>query len=438
MQKIHLKFYKKKILDDLLKISIYFSLGGKMNEILVNLLDKQIINELILAIIIFIGSIIFAINEDEMDKNYEKTYIIIIYSLFFLSFVFLGTDKEGINSALSIFYWVPITFNIIFGINYGYISDPISKFLGKIKLTGYKTIEWFYITKTYIIYLFILAIKLTSLIKINNMILRTSVYYILLAGFFIYHLLSNMVDTFGVYNFSYMRDIFFANRKLNFESDEVDPETVTDLLSFLIYVEDKDFFVRRSSVYNPLLIIRRKLADRKDLYTPDPEKHLPKISRKIIYYFDSLKYLLNLSLIVLKNWRTYIRGFSTIEQQLIRVQIMLPDTYELYTFRRKLFVELVVNPMFFASFKNRRAIFRNISRSDIHFEEYKLEILMVYYNTILNKLNSIEDLIDKLAKESRLDEEMLWNMYYDDYCYSDFKKTTNEIILTGIKKKSMT
>ena len=65
-----------------------------------------------------------------MNKNYEKTYIIIIYSLFFLSFIFLGTDKEGIDSALSIFYWVPIAFNIIFGINYGYISDPISKFLG--------------------------------------------------------------------------------------------------------------------------------------------------------------------------------------------------------------------------------------------------------------------------------------------------------------------
>lgn len=100
------------------------------------------------------------------------------------TFIFLGTDKEGIDSALSIFYWVPITFNIIFGINNGYISDPISKFLGKSKLTGYKTIEWFYITKTYIIYLFILVVKLTSLIRINNMIFRTSIYYILLAAFF--------------------------------------------------------------------------------------------------------------------------------------------------------------------------------------------------------------------------------------------------------------
>lgn len=409
-----------------------------MNETFVDLLDKQIINELILTIIIFIGSVIFAINEDKMDKNYEKTYIIIIYSFFFLSFIFLGTDKEGINSALSIFYWVPITFNIIFGINYGYISDPISKFLGKIKLTVYKTIEWFYITKTYIIYLFILIVKLTSFLKINNMAVRTPMYYTLLAGFFIYHLLTNMVDKFGVYDFRYMTDIFFKNVKLNFESNEVDPETVTDLLSFLIYVEDKDFFVRRSSVYNPLLIIRRKLADRKDLYIPDPQKQLPQISHKIIYYFDSLKYLLNLGLTVLRNWKTYIRGFSTIEQQLIRVQIMLPDTYELYKFRRKLFVEFVVNPMFFASFKNRRAILRNISRSDIHFEEYKLEILIVYYNTILNKLNSIEALINKLARDSRLDEEILWNMYDYDYYYSDFKKTTNEIILNGIKKKSMT
>lgn len=406
-----------------------------MNETLVNLLDKQIINELILAIIIFIGSVIFAINEDEMDKNYEKTYIIIIYSLFFLSFIFLGTDKEGIDSALSIFYWVPITFNIIFGINYGYISDPISKFLGKFKLTGYKTIEWFYITKTYIIYLFILVVKLTSLIRINNMILRTSMYYTLLATFFIYHLLSNMVDKFGVYDFRHMTDIFFENIELNFEKDEVDPETLTNILSFLIYVEDKDFFIRKNSVYNPFLIIRRKLADRKDLYTADTKKHLPKISHKIRYFFDNLKYLLNLSLTVLKNWRTYIRGFSTIEQQLIRVQIMLPDTYELYKFRRKLFVEFVVNPMFFDSFKNRRAIMRNINRSDINFEEYKLEILIVYYNTILNKLNSIEDLIDKLARESRLDEEILWNMYCYDYYYSDFKKSTNEVILNGIKKK---
>ena len=406
-----------------------------MNDIFINLLNKQIINELILTIIIFIGSVIFAINEDEMNKNYEKTYIIIIYSLFFLSFIFLGTDKEGINSALSIFYWVPIAFNIIFGINYGYISDPISKFLGKFKLTGYKTIEWFYITKTYIIYLFILVVKLTSLIRINNMIFRTSIYYILLAAFFFYHLLSNMVDKFGVYDFRYMTDIFFNNIKLNFEEDEVDPETITDILSFLIYVEDKDFFIRKKPVYNPLIIIRRKLTDRKDLYTPDTQKYFLKMSHKIIYYFDNLKYLLNLGLTVLKNWRIYIRGFSTIEQQLIRVQIMLPDTYKLYTVRRKLFVEFVVNPMFFDSFKNRRAIIRDINKTDIDYEEYKLDILIVYYNKILNKPATIDDLIYKLASVSRLDEETLRNMYAYEYNYSDFKETANELILNGIKNK---
>lgn len=211
-----------------------------------------------------------------------------------------------------------------------------------------------------------------------------------------------MVDKFGVYDFRYMTDIFFNNIKLNFEEDEVDPETITDILSFLIYVEDKDFFIRKKPVYNPLIIIRRKLTDRKDLYTPDTQKYFLKMSHKIIYYFDNLKYLLNLGLTVLKNWRIYIRGFSTIEQQLIRVQIMLPDTYKLYTVRRKLFVEFVVNPMFFDSFKNRRAIIRDINKTDIDYEEYKLDILIVYYNKILNKPATIDDLIYKLASVSRL------------------------------------
>lgn len=38
-----------------------------------------------------------------------------------------------------------------------------------------------------------------------------------------------------------------------------------------------------------------------------------------------------------KNIKSYIRGFSTIEQQIVRVKIMQPDTYAKYKYRRKIF-----------------------------------------------------------------------------------------------------
>ncbi len=403
-----------------------------MVHFLKEFLDEDILKDIMLAIIFFISSIIFALNEDNMGKEYQKKYIIILYLIYFAFFMLTGANPETIDNLIFTFLLVTLLVNLICGINYGYKSDNLSKFLGRGRLVLFKSLEWFFITKSYIFYIFIFSLKLTSYIFIRLNIAVDIAYYIIFSIFFIYHLLSNMIDTFGVYSFIYLSNSFFKAKDSfeNFELNKNEEVDLVSILGFLVFVEDRDYFERKGAVFNPFYVIKRKMDNLKIDYVKKENKVEGKLIGIIKHYIDLAKHSIKLTLKILCNIKVYTRGFSTIEQQLVRVLIMYPDTFEKYVFRRKIFVEWIVNPMFFKAFKERRKVVRGVKK--INYNQLKVEFLLFYYVEILGMPKSIDELINKLYSSSRLSRENLEDLL-GKYNSSSLKVTYNNILTKELK-----
>ncbi len=406
-----------------------------MENLFNGFLDENILKELLLAFIFFISSIIFAINENIMDKEYQKKYILVSYLLYFLYFVFFGTDPKAINDSIVLFLFMAFLLNIICGINYGYKSDNLCKYLGR-RLILFKSLEWFFITKSYIFYAFILALKIISHILIKVNINSNFIYYCVFTLFFVCHLLTNMIDTFGVFPFTHLSNNFFKTKEYfkSYETDENDPIDFVYILGFLVFVEDKDFFDRKGAVFNPYFVIKRKMNSLKTDHIKNENSSKKDIKKKLTYFLKILKYAIKLLLAILRNIKSYIRGFSSIEQQLVRVSIMHPDTYAKYKIRRKIFVEWIVNPMFFKAFRKRRKVVRGIKKIDYY--QYKVEFLLFYYKEILKMPKTVEELIKKLSSGSRLSRKNLETLL-DKYHYSNLKNKYNMILTNELKKLEM-
>lgn len=404
-----------------------------MIDILKKIIDENILNEILLAIVFFICSIIFAVNEENMDKEYQKKYITTSYLLYFLFFVLLGTDPKTIYNSTITFLFIALLLNVICGINFGYKADNLSKFLGRRKLVLFKTLEWFFITKSYIFYIFIFTLKILSGIIIKLNISIGYLYYYIFFVFFTYHLLSNMIDTFGIYSFNYLSNLFFDSKEYFASSDytKMPKEDLIYILGFIVFVEDKDFFDRKGAVFSPYYVFKRKMCNLETSYEDRQTKEQIKVGNLIEYYITVAKYAIRLILRVFKNIKSYIRGFSTIEQQIVRVTIMKPDTFEKYIFRRKIFVEWIANPMFFNAFRKRRKVVRRIKNIDGY--QYKVEFLLFYYNKILEMPKNMEELIEKLYLGSRLSRERI-KVLLSRYNSSKLKIKYNKILEEELNK----
>lgn len=407
-----------------------------MDNLLNGFLDENIFKELLLAFIFFISSIIFAINQNIMDKEYQKKYIIVSYLLFFILFVFFGNTSIKIIDSALLFLVITFLLNVICGLNYGYKSDTLSKFLGRRRLLVFKTVEWFFITKSYIFYVFILVLKIISHIFIRVNVISNLVYYCVFMLFFIYHLLTNMIDTFGIFPFTHLSNTFFNAKEYfkNYKTDEKNPTDFVHILGFLVFVEDKDFFDRKGAVFNPYFVLKRKINNLKMRQIKGENKPEKKVKVELIYFLKAIKYAIKLLFKIMRNIKSYIRGFSSIEQQIVRVLIMYPDTYEKYIFRRKIFVEWIVNPMFFKAFRERRKVIRKIKR--ISYDEYKVEILLFYYKEILKMPKTFEELIDKLSFSSRLNRINL-EVLLDKYNTSSLKIKYKDVLEKELIKLKM-
>lgn len=396
-------------------------------------IDENILKEMILAIIFFSASIIFSINE-KMNKEDQKKYIIAVYLAYLVYFSFLGINEYSINKDSIFMLLITITLNLICGINYGYNSDSLSKNLGKFELLIYKSIEWFFITKSYIFYAYIFC-----LIFVGNLCLILGfsfklINYMIYAFFFIYHIISNMVDYMGVYSFEKISKLFF-DTKIYFAKklieEERDIQGLCDILGFIVYVEDKDYFNRKGSFFNPYYIIKRKyniLKNKELSYSSHKEKSEKYL--KLFWYRKILNRSLSKFIKILKNVKSYLRGFSTIEQQIIRVNIMYSDTYHKYIFRRKIFVEFFVNIAFFRAFIKRRKSVQN--KKKLNYNDHKVGFLLLYYKEILKEPLNFESVIKKIENQSRLNSYII-NIIKNEYDISHLKKEYTTIILEEIE-----
>lgn len=242
-----------------------------------------------------------------------------------------------------------------------------------------------------------------------------------------------MIDTFDIYPFEKLSKAFFETKeyfKKN-EANNYQIDNLPNILGFLIFVEDKDYFFRKGAVFNIFFVLKRKIRSfKKESKNQFKEKFLYRIT----YYYNLLKVIIKLLEIFFRNIKAYIRGFSTIEQQIVRVLIMYPDTFDKYMYRRKVFVEWVVNPMFFKAFRERRKMIRRLKKID--YNEYKVEFLLFYYKNILGMPTTVDELIDKIYRNSRLSRYNL-EVLLKKYDSSELKPIYMEIIKEQFKKLNM-
>ncbi|MSS44179.1 hypothetical protein FYJ27_10725 [Anaerosalibacter bizertensis] len=192
--------------------------------------------------------------------------------------------------------------------------------------------------------------------------------------FFYYHLFSNIIDIFGFIGFEDLKKIILDEIKKFNEKNELN-NSILDYMGFIVYMEDKDYFERKGSLYNLKCMIKRKKKER----LKNIELQTKILIRNNKFSFNKLN-----------------RGFSTIEQQVVRTQVMYGDSYS-YKFRRKLFVECIYTPMFFKVFINQR------KRYDFSYtiDRAKVDILKFYYNKILEYPSNEKELFEKMAIQSK-------------------------------------
>ncbi|SFH95160.1 hypothetical protein SAMN04489868_1791, partial [Pisciglobus halotolerans] len=110
-------------------------------------------------------------------------------------------------------------------------------------------------------------------------------------------------------------------------------------------------------------------------------------------------------------YRRYFRGYSTIEMQHIRVNVMNPNSFD-YVIRRKIFVEGIYTYFYFCSWK--RFILRMKGKdynSELIITYIKVMTLKSYYmdKAILDNPIDYDDLVNKFS--SRLGTKDYANLY---------------------------
>ncbi|MDT2640757.1 hypothetical protein P7D31_11575 [Enterococcus dongliensis] len=161
-----------------------------------------------------------------------------------------------------------------------------------------------------------------------------------------------------------------------------------ELLSFVLYCEDKNFFERKSNTIN---LVDLKMRCTKRLIFKD----------KIVIDAESRK-------------KQYIRGYSTIEQQLVRQFSMTPYSYK-YTIRRKIFNDWLYTPLFCKSICNRKARTYGKKKKKAAQKELmwnlKYMLLIQYFIIVLKKPKNSNDLIKEMSKQSRVSVPVYEKMY---------------------------
>lgn len=171
-----------------------------------------------------------------------------------------------------------------------------------------------------------------------------------------------------------------------------------DLLAMIVCFEDKDYLVRKSSNYFSITLLRRIF-----------KTFFSKLKQLFDRFFN-----INISRIFSRKlYRvSLLRGYSTIEQQYIRVHSLRNYSYRCM-FRRKLFIELIYTPLILKSIRKRKArvysrnYFKRIKLAHSFIKDLKYSLLKAYYVDILNNPTNQTKLVSELAKQSGLPENII-------------------------------
>ncbi|KAA8785158.1 hypothetical protein EC604_15035 [Paenibacillus amylolyticus] len=326
--------------------------------------------------------IFFGVSQDVRDKAYQLKNVIIMYLILFLLTIWVVHPISVSIIFISIFFAGGLTL----------LNDKendLEKELGFLRFFFYATVAWISLVKTYIWLLvgvatYIVSISIqnfgTILLKENHDYIIT---IIILLGT-VFHYIRVSMDYYNFKNFK-------ATKKTLFESSE--PLEKNDLLSFVLFMEDRNLFNRRGTVFG--------LYDIKSSYYLNNSK--PSFMSDIKLNDEPRK--------------RFIRGYSTIEQQIFRNSALEDNSYR-YFFRRKFFIENIYNVCFtrailirrsksYGRKKNKqRQAYQNLIWS------FKLNLLEYYFRVILKNPNNEEELFLIMSKNSRVTKQLYSKIYY--------------------------
>jgi len=269
------------------------------------------------------------------DINYKKKILKTILLSYGIVFFLVFTTGQDILIYLLL---LNISLFLFGGLTHSTNMElDLEKELSLFRFQLYNSIAWFLTSQNYILLISTLFLWILSLINIIlNITLTTSSIFItglFLISLFIQYLLV-IKDYFSLNPFSnVLMQLNKANKEpINMGKPKSNHSVLDDnkkeLLSFLIYCEDRNYFERKTCTIGFVDVIMKFKR--------------PSIFKGKINLDNKSKR------------RVFLRGYSTIEQQLFRQFSMAAYSYR-YTIRRKLFNDWIYTPFLFKAICNRKA-----------------------------------------------------------------------------------
>lgn len=379
------------------------------------------------------------ISKLEIKPDNLKIKISIIYILFFLLALFNIFDIKLLIIIIIIATFVFLEFI--------YIDVFQRKILKKVR---YCILDYIYkIIFEYKILYFLISLLLIST-QLKNLIKKIIIFKgiekllnlnfgeiysfitLMLALIFLFRgILKSINNEFETYNFDEIKTKM--NKIMPFSEFSSNTKLI-DFAKILINVEDRSFFERKET-YNwisfEFLIYRLKRMYKECSKFPLCEIRIIKNIVFIFYFLNkSIKHILNwisrifkiLNKVVIcrKNIKNYMRGYSTIEMQLIRT-IGVKEGYK-NIFQRKIY-EFIYSKIFFSSLKKYYEC-----NYYLNIKEYKYYLIYLYIIIAPIKINGkqYKNILD-LYNKKKLNEINIEEFYIWVYGLS-YKLITNDIL----------
>ncbi len=358
------------------------------------------------------------VSKIELDKNNIKLKLSLIYIIFFFSALLNIFDLKLL---------IPIFIVITFIFQEFVFADEFQKML--LKKKQYLLLDYLYkMIFEYKVCYFILSIFLISTYLKNILCINSSIIYSLISVLSFLILCSGITKTlnneFKTLDFNQIHEKMI--NIMPFSKFSCDYK-LYDFSNILIYKEDRSFFMRENS-YNWLsmefVIYRlKRIYEECSHYKVCKIKFIGKISNCIIFVFNLIPQILSLIIRLLKklilifykvvlcrkNIKYYMRGYSTIEMQLIRTLAVI-DGYSSHVFQRKAY-EMIYSKIFFSSLRSFYKYHHYINIS-----QYKYYLIYLYVRVAPVRLNkklykSILDLYNKKSiNEIEIEEFYIWTL----------------------------
>ncbi|MGF2053733.1 hypothetical protein [Vagococcus fluvialis] len=338
----------------------------------------------IFTLIVSVLVIFLGLGDDKKDKQEQLKFILVSYAIIILIILYTSKLPKFTIGILLLFF-------VIGGLSYS-INDQfdLEKELNIPQLLLYSSFSWFFITSNYFFIFSIILIHL--LIYILN--ISYSLSLVIICFSLIAQYLSIVKDYFGINSYketlSKLKNINLGVKNNKHAEDIFEEDFLNDkleLVAFVLYVEDRFLFDRKQCHISFTNILNSKRD--------------PVIFKDKINYEQRTKF------------EKYKRGYSTIEQQLIR-QYSISDQAYRYKYRRKIFFDWLYTPLFSKAICLRKSRVygkkKNIAKKELIWN-LKLIFLYNYFVNVLKNPKDTGELITNMSQQSRVEENVYRKMF---------------------------